>query len=101
MRVASVVVGPCPSYLPTNPLLRLPEPIQARAGPRLTTPIPVKQRRLGLRGSIKTASWLSIIRSPVHRKIERLRAPPRVTSQVRHDGAQPPPESPGINLVQL
>jgi hypothetical protein len=25
MRVASVVVGPCPSYLPTNPLLRPPE----------------------------------------------------------------------------
>jgi hypothetical protein len=25
MRVASVVVGPCPSYLPTNSLLRPPE----------------------------------------------------------------------------
>ena len=36
MRVASVVVGPCPSYLPTNPLLRPPEPIKAGARPRLT-----------------------------------------------------------------
>jgi hypothetical protein len=26
MRVVSVVVGPCQSYLPTNPLLRPPEP---------------------------------------------------------------------------
>src|SRR5262245_24980697 len=28
MGVASVVVGPCPSYLPTNPLSRPPERIQ-------------------------------------------------------------------------
>ncbi len=27
MRVASVTVGPCPSYLPTHPRLRPPEPI--------------------------------------------------------------------------
>jgi hypothetical protein len=54
MRVAAVVVGPCPNY------------------------------------------------SPIHRKIERLRAPLRVTPQVRHDRrAQPPPESPRINFVQL
>ena len=35
LRVASVLVGPCPSYLP-NPLLRSPEPIQVGARPRLT-----------------------------------------------------------------
>jgi hypothetical protein len=36
MCVASVVVGPCPDYLPTNPLLRPSEPIQA--GARLRPP---------------------------------------------------------------
>ena len=34
-RVVPVVVGPCPSYLPTNPLLRPREPIRPGARPRL------------------------------------------------------------------
>src|SRR4029077_10004899 len=74
MCVTSVVVGPCPSSLPTNPLLRPPEPIQPGARPRLkrsrsaptfavtsspaATPIPVGSRESQLR------VWASNLQTP-------------------------------------